>query len=207
MNLVQCKNGHFYDESRYDSCPHCAGDIPGDSNVTMPLQNAGNSDVTVPLTSASSSDVTSPLTASLQNAINSATGIAGADEKTVSFYKRALGSEPVTGWLVCIEGEHFGEDFRLKSGRNFIGRGADMDVVIAKDNAVSRDKHAIVVYEPKGNQFIIMPGESKELCYLNDEVVLSTGAIKANDVLTVGDTKLMFIPCCGPAFNWDAMKK
>ena len=218
MNLVRCENGHFFDRNVYQTCPHCTGGFVRNDNLTVPIaHNAGNEAVTTHLSSAPPAAVTAPLTApqgvSLQDAVKSAAGGAASpvpgsgDEKTVSFYKRALGSEPVTGWLVCVEGAHFGEDFRLKSGRNFIGRSSDMDVVIAKDSAVSREKHAVVVYEPKGNMFLVMPGESKELCYLNDDVALTPKEIKANDILTVGETKLMFIPCCSPTFNWDSAKK
>ena len=225
MNLVKCENGHFYDQNRYDQCPHCAGGgAVRNDNLTVPIPiNAGGEAVTTALSSAPPAEVTAPLTApppgaqqgvSLQDAVRSAAGNApsgvsggGDDQMTVSFYKRALGAEPVTGWLVCVKGAHFGEDFRLKSGRNFIGRSSDMDVVIAKDNAVSRERHAVVVYEPKGNMFLVMPGESKELCYLNDEVALTPKELKPNDMLTVGDTKLMFIPCCSAVFNWDSAKK
>ena len=112
----------------------------------------------------------------------------------------------VVGWLVCIEGNHFGEDFKLKTGKNFIGRSSAMDVVLSGDASVSRDRHAIVVYEPKSNIFLVQPGDSKELFYVNDEVVLSAQEIKGYDVLSVGNSKLMFIPCCSDRFNWDAVK-
>ena len=217
MNLVKCANGHFYDENRFDKCPHCnAAGAPRNDGVTVPiLPNAGSDAVTTNL--AGAAPVTAPVqSVSLQDAVKSAAGStptpapalrAGDDQQTVSFYKKSIGSEPVVGWLVCIEGEHFGEDFRLKSGRNFIGRAGGMDVVIARDSAVSREKHAIVVYEPKGHAFLVMPGESKELCYLNDEVVLTPKEIKVGDKLTVGDSLLRFVPCCGPDFNWNMHKK
>jgi len=215
MNLVKCQSGHFYDESRFDSCPHCASGSGMGDNVTVPVFNTGGDVVTEAITGAavSQSEVTEAHNpSSLMDAVKSAIGGTPAaasadDEKTVSFYSRSMGVEPVVGWLVCIKGGHFGEDFRLKSGRNFIGRGNDMDVVISKDNAVSREKHAIVVYEPKGRQFIVMPGESKELCYLGGNVVLTPAPIELGARLTVGETDLMFIPCCGPEFTWDHEKK
>jgi len=215
MNLVKCQSGHFYDESRFDSCPHCAAGPGGGDNVTVPVFNTGGDVVTEALTGAaySQSEVTEAQNhSSLMNAVKSAIGgaagaVAAAEEKTVSFYSRSMGVEPVVGWLVCIKGGHFGEDFRLKSGRNFIGRGSEMDVIISKDNAVSRERHAIVVYEPKGRKFIVMPGESKELCYLGGDVVLTPVEIGMGTVLTVGETDLMFIPCCSAAFSWEDVKK
>jgi hypothetical protein len=111
------------------------------------------------------------------------------------------------GWLVCIEGNNLGVDYRLKTGRNFIGRSQGMDVSIAGDDTVSRDRHAIVVYEPKTFAFLMQAGDSKELSYLNDKVVLNPTEMKINDIVTVGNTKLMFIPCCNETFNWDMLGK
>ena len=52
----------------------------------------------------------------------------------------------------------------------------------------------------------MQPGDAKELFYLNDNVVLAATEIKAYDVLTLGDTKLLFVPCCSDKFNWDSVK-
>lgn len=215
MNLVKCNNGHFYDQDRFASCPHCGGAVGGGSdNVTMPIvRNEEDDDVTVALTQpgqvANALIAPEPIgSSSLQAAVNIAAQDLSIDpleddNKTIGFFSSAIGKEPVVGWLVCIEGEHFGEDFRLKSGRNFVGRDGSMDVVLQKDATVSREKHAIVVYEPRGNIFLIQPGDSKELCYLNDKVVLMAQELKANDRIGLGKTVLMFIPCCFAEFNWD----
>lgn len=129
------------------------------------------------------------------------------DCKTVSLYQAKTGIEPVAGWLVCIEGPSFGASYTLKTGRNFIGRGSDMDVVLAQDNSVSRQKHAILLYEPKKREFIAQPGDSRELFYLNEDVVLGPERLKAQDILTIGNSRLMFFPCCGENFSWDDYKK
>lgn len=120
-------------------------------------------------------------------------------------------STPCVGWLIALGGEHIGTDFRLKVGKNFIGRGAAMDVALTEDKSVSRDKHAIVVYEPKAHLYLVQPGESSSLVYKNNEVVLSPTKLEAYDMITVGDINLLFIPLCGERFNWsdlfDEMKK
>ncbi len=222
MNLVRCNQGHFYDGEVYQACPHCSG--AGNDNVTMPAAAFGNDNVTVamgaeapmipsqPAAPVAPLPVVSEEPSSLLDAVNAsitATPIQmeETDNKTVGFFSSSIGKEPVVGWLVCIEGEHFGEDFRLKSGRNFIGRGSNMDVCIQKDNTVSRERHAIVVYEPRGNLFLMQPGDSKELCYLNDSVVLSPQPLNSHDVILVGETELLFVPCCTPTFSWSAKKK
>ncbi len=120
-------------------------------------------------------------------------------------------STPCVGWLVALGGAHLGTDFRLKVGKNFIGRNPQMDVALVEDKSVSRDRHAIVVYEPKAHLYLVQPGESSSLVYRNNEVVLTPMRLDAYDVITVGDVNLLFIPLCGEKFNWgdlfETMKK
>lgn len=198
MNLVRCDNGHFYDSDLYATCPHCGVQMRND-DVTVALTQAMTDDS---VTQAQVSSGSVSLSDAVQQATSAGAG-AGEDSVTVGYYDKTLGVEPVVGWLVCVDGKNIGADYRLKSGRNFIGRATNMDVAIAEDESVSRDRHAIVVYEPKSHIFLVQAGESKELCYLNDKVVLATDELKVNDVLTVGATKLMFFPCCSGAFNWE----
>ncbi len=112
-------------------------------------------------------------------------------------------TSPCTGWLIALGGEHIGQDFRLKAGKNFIGRDKDMDIVLNGDKSVSRNKHAILVYEPKAHLYLVQPGESSELVYLNNEVVLNPTKLAAYDMITVGEVNLLFMPLCGERFNWD----
>ena len=129
------------------------------------------------------------------------------DARTVSFYQETLGTEPAVGWLVCIQGEHYGESFPLKSGRNAIGRSASMDVALTGDMSVSRERQAIIIYEPRARIFIAQAGDARELAYLNDQVLLSNQQMKIYDTLSLGNEKLIFVPLCGPEFCWEDTKK
>lgn len=197
MNLIKCNNNHYYDADKFSACPYCS-DMQSGFSQTMPADEQSDIGPTQPET-----EVTTTTT---QNTVPP-TVLDTDIQKTVGFYEEDMGLEPVVGWLVCIEGNLIGKDFRLTSGRNFIGRGSDMDVVLEGDPSVSRTAHAIVVYEPKENVYLIQPGASKELSYLNDSVVLESKVIAPNDVITVGATKLLFVPCCSKAFNWTDGKK
>jgi hypothetical protein len=55
--------------------------------------------------------------------------------------------------------------------------------------------------------YIVQSGESRELFYLNEKVVLASETITQNDILTIGATKLMFFPCCNDKFSWESLKK
>lgn len=193
MNLVKCSNGHYYDGDKFDTCPHCEGSVTTDNST----------DYTVPIDSTDLNgelDITEPITVSGDNIDN----IINDDEKTIGYYSIDTGVEPVVGWLVCIEGIDFGKSFNLKAGKNFIGRNSQTnDIVLQGDNSVSREKHAIVVYDPKSSAFLVQPGMSSELFYLNDKVILQASIIKVRDIISVGNTKLMFIPFCGPDFSWE----
>lgn len=207
MNLKRCNNGHFYDGEKNNTCPYCNQTVSA-AQTTVAVDTL---DLAEDLPSLNVEDLDAA-TLSLQDAVAAATSAPVSNQdvdtnKTIGYFSKAIGTDPVVGWLVCIEGEYFGESFKLKSGRNFIGRSSSMDIVLGGDTTVSRDRHAIVVYEPKGRIFFAQPGDSKELFYLNEEVVLNNVVLKANDIISVGNTKLMLIPCCGPNFSWDELKK
>lgn len=54
--------------------------------------------------------------------------------------------------------------------------------------------------------FIAQPGDSHELCYLNDEVVLTATEMKDRDILMLGETSLMLVSLCGDGFKWEDME-
>ncbi len=217
MNLAQCNNGHFYDDERFSCCPYCnntaSGELTSDANLSqMELTSdavdsgfnwsesgSGSSTITEKETKSDIPDNGGETLSSVVDKVKQDDD----DEKTTYFENEA--GKPVVGWLVCIEGSHFGNDFKLRLGGNFIGRGTNMDVSISGDPSVSRNKHAVVIYEPKNNMFIIQPGESKGLTYLNDKVILSPTEMASNDIIQLGNTKLMFIPCCTDKFTWDSL--
>lgn len=111
-------------------------------------------------------------------------------------------STPCVGWLIALGGEHIGTDFRLKTGKNFIGRSPQMDIALTDDKSVSRERHAIVVYDPKSNMYLVQPGESSSLAYHNNNLLLTPEKLEAYDMVTVGDVNLLFIPLCSEKFSW-----
>ena len=110
-------------------------------------------------------------------------------------------SEPVVGWLVCVDGPVRGVDFRLHDGYNFIGR-EEGDIHIQGDNAISRQKHAVVAFYAKRNTFYAGPADGRNIIELNGEPVFNHTEMKSYDVLTIGNTKMMLVALCGDKFNW-----
>lgn len=204
MNLLKCTNGHYYDGDKFSSCPHCdagvgEGNVGNRNDFTMSVDDMLDQlPTTEPITMNSDYiEDTEPITNYGGKAI------VDSGEKTVGFFNTPKGKDPVVGWLVCVEGADAGKSYTLKAGRNFIGRHISNDIVISGDASVSREKHAIVIYDPKSRNFLTQPGMSSELCYLNDQVVLQAEDIKRGDFLSLGKTKLMFVPLCGETFTWE----
>ena len=111
--------------------------------------------------------------------------------------------DPVVGWLVIIDGPGKGRSFELGYGANSIGRDKGQKVVLDfGDPHISREKHAMVVHDPKSMHFFLQPGEARNLTYLGDVVVLNPIQLIGREVITMGGTKLMFVPFCGPEFGW-----
>ena len=125
------------------------------------------------------------------------------EDVTASTNIPATQNEPLVGWIVCINGVNFGKGFSLFSGMNSVGRSEENRIVIPGDNGISRQKHAMIVYEPKKRVFYIKSGESSGLTYVNDEIVMETKQLEAWDKITLGDSDFLLIPLCCDRFSWE----
>lgn len=136
------------------------------------------------------------------------------DEKTELFSREAddgldedVGNEPVVAWLAVIEGPGTGNVLSCSYGTNSIGRGAGAKVNLDYgDKQISRKEHAILTYDPRGRKFYIQHGSGGGLTYLGDDPVLVPTVIEGRAEISVGDTRLMFVPLCGESFDWNDIK-
>ena len=112
-------------------------------------------------------------------------------------------TSPVCGWIVCISGPRQGKDYKIRNGKNFIGRADDMDIQILGDNKISRRNHCVIVYDAKQGQTVLLPGDSNGLVYLNDEAVYVPTGLNIYDVIELGESKFLYIPFCGEHFKWE----
>jgi hypothetical protein len=109
---------------------------------------------------------------------------------------------PVCGWIVCIEGPSRGRDYRIRAGKNFIGRSDEMDIQILGDNKISHRNHAIVAYDPKKRKTTLLPGDSNGIAYWQEEPVYTPVPLEENDIIEIGESKFRFVPFCGDHFGW-----
>ncbi|KOR32211.1 hypothetical protein TI05_08700 [Achromatium sp. WMS3] len=197
---MQCnKCSTFYDPNQHSNCPYC----PVHGISIEPID-----------TGKTIGEIVSPVPLKAQNTPNNEIEqqvgipinnprIPVEDSKTVGVFDKKLKFDPVVGWLICIDGKDKGQDFRIYSNRNFIGRSSNMSICIKGDNTVSRERHAEINFDVRYNKFYIAPGESRGNTYLNEQIVGSFTQLNAWDVIDIGETKLVFIPLCGPNFNWN----
>lgn len=225
MTRVNCGKGHIYDADMYRTCPYCndfqtvdfSGIPVGESGATMPgNMPAGARSAAMPEgMPVGAGGATMPghdgMYPGGQRSVveeNKTLPPRGyekrvdAENKTVGRMKREQGIDPVVGWLVCIEGSERGKDYHLYGRINTIGRDENMDVCIHGDIGITGNIQVKIAYEPKKNNFYIVPGNGSDNTYLNDEPVYMQTKLKAYDLIEMGSTKLLFIPLCTQRFTW-----
>lgn len=194
MAVIRCKNGHYYDDEKYKECPHCESGLEKNDKqsyyddisdaVTIAGsqyfgESRGNNDITVKLP--------------FDNYVDG--------DKTVAKYPTESGNKLVVGWLVCTKGLGKGRDYKLYHGWNRIGRGINMDIYLPDDKKVSADSQIAIVFDDRKSEFHIV-NQMGSLTYLNDKNVTETQVLTTGDVITMGDTELVFIAFCTEERKW-----
>ena len=200
--IQKCKNGHWYDSDVNAVCPHCKRQ---GEKLSIMVDNIREDDKTVSLMDIdnSLSETLGPLTGFVPDTDINIQSNYQDDDKTISFgFFDTTKIQPVTGWLVCTEGYEKGKDYRLHSGKNFVGRSTSMDVVLIDDKSISRNKHCSITYDPKGSAFYIS-AEHGNIVYLHEEPVSDTSVLNNGDTINIGDTKLVFVAFCQEGRTWE----
>ena len=196
MAMQRCENGHAFDDTKYTSCPYCGiKDFePGRTQAKRPNKAQGNTQRQGP---KKGEDKTRA-----RPGVGGSSNRSGEENRTVGVMFKKKGVDPVVGWLVCVKGPEKGRDYRIQSGRNTIGRSRKMDVCVAGDDSISRENHASLAYDRKANRFTLVPGEGRELVYLNGEALYQPSQLGHHDEIELGETKLHFVPFCDEKFHW-----
>ena len=112
--------------------------------------------------------------------------------------------DPVVGWLVVVGGPGIGAYRPVFEGNNTIGRGAGNRIAIDfGDDAISGEEQAYLRYDSADRSFLFVPNLAKtNVVSVNDQRPAQAVPLQAMDVITMGRTQLVFVPFCGPDFDW-----
>jgi hypothetical protein len=114
-------------------------------------------------------------------------------------------SDFTTAWLVVVEGPGKGASLPLGMGPHKIGRGAGSRVRLDfGDSEISRDTHATLTYDPRGNAFFVQSGNNLVYVRKEDELepVLTPVRLTDRSELMLGQTRLRFVRLCDESFAW-----
>jgi len=188
VGMKRCDNGHYYDPRKHTTCPYDG--VPG-------IEVGGARSIKIG--PAIEGDAhTRP-----QGMKVSPAGGVGDDAPTQVIKPGGLTAiDPVVGWFVCDHGPEKGRDYRIRSENNTIGRSKDMYICISGDESISRERHAVITFDPQQNAFHLGPGEGRGLVYVNGEVLLAHRKLQAYDKIQLGKTRLIFVPFCGEKYAW-----
>ena len=197
MNLARCERGHYFDGSKFTSCPHCGVNL---LNQTTSIPQKPSAITVTNTPTADPKDVT-VYRCEADDKPTVARGARDDEIRTVVKYSSENGTRMVVGWLLCTEGADKGADYRLYAGNNTIGRGDMPDIRLYGDQEICRGVHCTVTYDPKQNCFFVLPG-SGTVVKVNDEIINSPHSLSRYDQLELGRTGLTFVPYCEGRYHW-----
>lgn len=121
----------------------------------------------------------------------------------------AFEQDPVVGWLVVVGGPGIGQFRPIFEGNNSMGRAASNRIVIDfGDDAISAEEQAYIRYDSAERSFLFVPNLAKtNVVSLNEKRPTGAVELAQMDVITMGRTQLVFVPFCGPDFDWAALQE
>jgi len=158
-----CNNGHQMEDS-WEICPYCQ---------RTGYQTGGSGPAKTRLEMES---------------IVAAKSVTPSARKTVLLNERPH-KAALVGWLVAMDGEQKGEDFRIRDGQTVIGSAPDVDVVL-RDVTISA-KHASLRY--KDSKFFLTDLDSTNGTFVNDgPESIARAELKDSDLIRIGAVTLKF---------------
>jgi hypothetical protein len=115
--------------------------------------------------------------------------------------------DPVVGWLVVVGGPGLGAFRPVFEGNNTIGRASSQRIPIDfGDDTISAEEQAYLRYDGAERKFLLVPNLAKtNIVSINDKRPTAAVELNAMDLITIGRTQLVFMPFCGPDFDWSEL--
>ena len=117
----------------------------------------------------------------------------------------AAACEPVTGFLVVVDGPGRGNFAPVYRGMNSLGRMPTQRIRLDYgDELIAPENHCQVIYDALSRRFFVQQGTESNATLVSGSAVLAPVQLQAGGELRVGGTVLRFLPLCGETFDWDA---
>lgn len=198
MAVVRCTRGHYFDNEKFSTCPHCTSHKTEWPESFSQRQTDSYAAEYIRKNRAGAEKE--------ERAYTEKTDIERANiektntEKTTGIYQNRESTRYAAGWLVCIKGEEYGCNYPLYAGFNRIGRSYGCDITLT-DPMVSAKEHCSVIYEEKKNLFFVLPKDGN-FVYVEEETVEGAQEIKSGQVITLGETQLELAVFCTGEKRW-----
>ena len=128
---------------------------------------------------------------------------ADGDDVPTRLVQAVASDDPVVGWLVVVDGPGRGRSVEIGPGANPVGRAAGQKLRLDfGDDHISRERHAVLVFDPIAARFFLHSGEGRNLAYVDGAVLMAPVELKGGETIRIGDTQLRFVPFCGANFRW-----
>lgn len=117
--------------------------------------------------------------------------------------------DPVVGWLVITGGPGLGAFRPVFEGNNTIGRAPTSRIPLDfGDDTISFEEQAYIRYDGNDRGFLFVPNMSKtNVVSVNAKRPTAAIELAAMDVIVMGRTQLVFMPFCGPEFDWSEISE
>ena len=115
----------------------------------------------------------------------------------------AAAFDPVVAWVVVVDGPGRGQFRPVYYGQNTVGRGMDMRISIDfGDHRISREAHAYVIYDEVERKFFVRDNGKSNIVRVNGEMVLAPSQLRDRDMISIGETTMLFVALCDSRFDW-----
>lgn len=112
--------------------------------------------------------------------------------------------DPVTGWLVVVEGPGQGRSVTIGAGLNMIGRAEDERVSLPfGDQQLSARDHLRIIYDDEARGFMVVPGTGKNVSRMNGQIIAMPMALPNHATIQLTrNTAVRFAAFCTESFDW-----
>jgi hypothetical protein len=115
--------------------------------------------------------------------------------------------DPVTGWLVVVQGPGQGRSATVGAGMNTIGRSEDERISLPfGDMQISAKDHLRIIYDDQARSFMVVPGTGKNISRIAGQIIaMPMPLANYSTIQLTKNTVVRFAAFCTETFDWSEM--